>query len=287
MALFSRKKEENKIKWECYMEMIPGTEEQILNHCDKRQVKYEVVYNEAQDVSIIYFMQVHRPIVEEIAVMVLNQNNKKNSSGGIFSDDIFNDDLFESDYDVQPKEKSLKDKLAEFSAIAAEKEKKDATNAIDAKTNVSDMFGILTLEEQSYISSIQAKKDAAAERKKNKLGRNNQVKTRLTDEELIEFNKRVAASGKKQGDFMRDCLLNQEIIIKSATEYDSQAFQVLMGMASDLGRISGMIKQTVITNKEFNVLTETEKSELEKEIRELRKLRDEIQKEVTKLYGNS
>lgn len=122
---------------------------------------------------------------------------------------------------------------------------------------------------------------------RQKLGRTNQVKTRLTDEELKLFEERVKSSGMKQGDFLRECILHENINIRSVTEIDGQALGLLMEMSSELGRIGGMVKGTVIKNKEFQILSESEKNLLEKEIKELNKLKEEIQKVVQSIYGNN
>lgn len=151
-------------------------------------------------------------------------------------------------------------------------------------------FGVLTLEEQKRLDERQAKSEAEKKPKKKrvKTGRDNQVKTRLTDTEMQLFSERVKASGMKQGEFMRECLLHEEVHVRSLTEIDAQAFGKLMEMSSDLGRIGGLIKGTVMVNKdEFAVLTPTDKESLEALIRELNKVKDDLLKVVQNLYGDS
>ncbi len=151
-------------------------------------------------------------------------------------------------------------------------------------------FGVLTLEEQKRLDERQAKSEAEKKPKKKrvKTGRDNQVKTRLTDTEMQLFSERVKASGMKQGDFMRECLLHEEVHVRSLTDIDAQAFGKLMEMSSDLGRIGGLIKGTVMVNKdEFGILTPTEKEKLEALIRELNTVKDDLLKVVQNLYGDS
>lgn len=151
-------------------------------------------------------------------------------------------------------------------------------------------FGVLTLEEQKRLDERQSKSEAEKKPKKKrvKTGRDNQVKTRLTDTEMQLFSERVKASGMKQGDFMRECLLHEEVHVRSLTDIDAQAFGKLMEMASDLGRIGGLIKGTVMVNKdEFAVLSPTEKESLEQQIRELNTVKDDLLKVVQNLYGDS
>lgn len=114
-----------------------------------------------------------------------------------------------------------------------------------------------------------------------------QVKTRLTEDEKRFFDQRVRSSGMNQGDFMRQILLHESVVIQSVTAADSEALETLSGIASELGRIGGMIRGTVIRNKgEFGVLSPQEKSDLECQIRELNRLKADIQKAVLTIYGD-
>lgn len=151
-------------------------------------------------------------------------------------------------------------------------------------------FGILTIEEQEHLDKqkareVERKKEPA---KRQKLGRNHEVKTRLTEGELKLFRERVKKSRLKQGDFMRSILLNEEVHVHTLTEIDEQAFIKIMDIAADLGRIGGLIKGTVMANRDnFVVLTPESKEEFEKEIKELNKLKEDLQKAVQWVYGNS
>jgi len=159
-----------------------------------------------------------------------------------------------------------------------------------ATKDLTKDFGVLTLEEQKRLDERQAK--AAAEKKppkkRVKTGRDNQVKTRLTDTEMKLFSERVKSSGMKQGEFMRECLLHEAVNVRSLTDIDAQAFGKLMEMSSDLGRIGGLVKGTVMANKdEFAVLSPAEKDNLEALIRELNKVKEDLLKVVQNLYGDS
>lgn len=151
-------------------------------------------------------------------------------------------------------------------------------------------FGILTIEEQKRLDERQSRTESEKKQRKKrvKTGRDTQVKTRLTDTEMELFSERVKASGMKQGDFMRECLLHETVNVRSLTEIDAQAFGKLMEISSDLGRIGGLIKGTVVANRDsFSVLSDDDKKQLEIEIRELNKIKDEVMKVVQSLYGNS
>lgn len=158
-----------------------------------------------------------------------------------------------------------------------------------APKDLTKDFGVLTLEEQRRLDERQAQSEAEKKKKKKrvKTGRDNQVKTRLTDTELKLFSERVKASGLKQGEFMRECLLHEEVHVRSLTEIDAQAFGKLMEISSDLGRIGGLIKGTVMVNKtEFGVLTPGDKEQLEVLIREMNTVKDDLLKVVQNLYGD-
>ena len=154
---------------------------------------------------------------------------------------------------------------------------------------ITQELGVLTIEQQKRIDERMMKPDAEKIKKQRaKKGRDIQVKTRLTEEEMNRFLERVKESGAKQGEFMRECLLNAEVHVQSLTDIDAEALGTIMEMASDLGRIGGLIKGTVVANKEnFEVLTPEAKQSLEKEIRELNALKEDLQRVVQKLYGNS
>lgn len=159
----------------------------------------------------------------------------------------------------------------------------------DVKDLTKD-FGILTLEEQKRLEERQTKSESEKrpKQKRTTTGRDRQVKTRLTETEWDYFRERVKASGMKQGDFIRACLLYEEVNVRTLTDIDAQTFEKIMEISSDLGRVGGLLKGTVMVNKDsFAVLTPDEKRNLEREIRELNTLKAELQKVVQKLYGNS
>lgn len=151
-------------------------------------------------------------------------------------------------------------------------------------------FGILTIEEQKRLNKRAEREvnQPRKARKRIKIDRVNQVKTRLTDEELILFQARVKAAGMKQGDYIRELLLHEKVEIKNVTGIDAIALDTLMTIATNLGRIGGLIRTTVIANKDNpNILTAADKQKLEMEIKELSALKVEIQKVVQTIYGNS
>lgn len=146
-------------------------------------------------------------------------------------------------------------------------------------------LNVVTLEEQQRGAEELAKPNAAKADIAHR--RTYQVKTRLSEAEKRFFDQRVKASGLTQGDFMRQILLHESVVIQSVTDADTEVLEMLSGIASELGRIGGMIRGTVIRNKgEFGVLTLQEKSALECHLRELNRLKADIQKAVLTIYGD-
>ena len=154
--------------------------------------------------------------------------------------------------------------------------------------NLTQEFGILSIEEQKRLDEENAKPptEKKISPKRKTLGRTNEVKVRLTDDEKKLLEGRVWASGMKQGEFVRQAILHEKIETRSVLAADARTMSELMKMGSELGKIGGLIKKTVTTNKEFAIFTPEEKSQFEKQMRDLETLRREIQKVVQDIYGN-
>lgn len=179
------------------------------------------------------------------------------------------------------------DKISESNCY----ENQSNTSEQPSEKEISELakdFGILSLEEQQRIKDQASKAEKPPKKERIATGRVHQIKTRLTNSELALFRDRVEFSGMKQGDFIRTCLLNEKIIVRNLTDIDEQLFKKIIEISSDLGRIGGLIRGTVIANKEnFEVLTPDNKNQLEVEIRELHKVKQELLTVVQNLYGNS
>lgn len=116
--------------------------------------------------------------------------------------------------------------------------------------------------------------------------RSHQIKSRLSDEELESFELLVKTSGLSQTDYIRGMVLNGTVEVTQTSLVDAQALEELTSVSSTLGKIAGMIRMTVITNKEFAVLTSNEKKQLEHQLRSLRHLQTYIQALAEKIYGH-
>lgn len=124
------------------------------------------------------------------------------------------------------------------------------------------------------------------DREKSDVKRANQIKTRLSDEELEAFDLLVKTSGLPQGEYIRGMVLHGKVSITQTSFTDQQALDTLTQLSAQIGRIAGMIRQAVIQNKEFAVLTYEDKSFLEQQIRALRRVQSAVQRTAEALYGH-
>lgn len=116
--------------------------------------------------------------------------------------------------------------------------------------------------------------------------RPHQIKSRLSDEELEAFDTLLLASGLSQTDYIRGMVLNGRVNITQTSLIDAQALEMLTTLSADLGRIAGMMRQTIIVNKEFSVLTPESKDQLEAQLRMLRNLQTYIQRVAEEIHGH-
>lgn len=148
-------------------------------------------------------------------------------------------------------------------------------------------INVVTVEDQQRKAEAISKSVAVDEVPIPAPRRSYQVKTRFSEEEKRFFDQRVKASGMAQGEFMRQVLLHESVEVRSVTAVDAEALETLSCIASELGRIGGMLRGTVIRNKgEFGVLSPHEKADLEWHIREVNRIKVDIQKAVQSIYGD-
>lgn len=141
----------------------------------------------------------------------------------------------------------------------------------------------LTLEVPEELSAVLSHLPPEREQSEDRL---HQIKTRLSDEELEAFDLLVRASGLPQGEYIRGMVLNGCVEVTQTSLVDAAALETLTGMSAELGRIAGMIRRTVIVNKEFGVLTGEGKERLEQQMRQLRRLQVGIQSLAEEIHGN-
>ena len=114
------------------------------------------------------------------------------------------------------------------------------------------------------------------EREQTDVKRPHQFKTRLSDAEKDAFEILVTASGLPQGEYIRGMILHGRVEITQTSLVDSQALEMLTCLSANLGKVAGMIRQTVIVNKEFAIMDPESKNHLELQMRSLRQLQTYI-----------
>ena len=147
--------------------------------------------------------------------------------------------------------------------------------------------------EEKMAEQLLAKEEPAAapaeKRKKARpsLGRTNQIKTRLTDSELVQLQRRIKKSGLTQGDFIRNAVLNEQIVIVEQSYADLAMLDDLTKIRAELGRQGGLLKMIVKPNEGQRELAPDEWAALIAAIRNMEQLTrriDDLQKEVA--YGD-
>lgn len=126
------------------------------------------------------------------------------------------------------------------------------------------------------------------QRKKRKsLGRTNQIMTRLTDAELVQFQRRVKKSGLAQGDFLRSAALNGQIVIEDHSVADVAMLDELAMIRAELGRQGGLLKMIIKPNEGQRELAPAEWAELIAAVRDLEKMKKRLSDlEVKVQHGN-
>lgn len=145
-------------------------------------------------------------------------------------------------------------------------------------------------EADALLASSQkpAAEAAGKQRKKRKsLGRKNQVMIRLTDAELVQFQRRVKKSGLSQGDFLRSAALNGQIVIEDHSVADVAMLDELAMIRAELGRQGGLLKMVIKPNEGQRELAPAEWAELIGAVRELEKMKKRLSDlEVKVQHGN-
>lgn len=141
---------------------------------------------------------------------------------------------------------------------------------IDAEAKALDAF--LSSTQESALNETSEKK---AKKSKSK-GRTNQIMTRLTDKELIKFQRRVEKSGLAQGEFIRRAVLTSKIIIEERSMADVGVLDDLAMMQAELGRQGGLLKMIIKPNLGQRELTPDEWAELMTAVRDMEKMKKQV-----------
>lgn len=119
------------------------------------------------------------------------------------------------------------------------------------------------------------------------LGRCNQIKTRLTDAELVQFQRRLVKSGLPQGDYIREAILSGKIVIEDRSVADVAILDELALIRAELGRQGGLLKMIIRPNEGQRELSPGEWDELISAVRGFEKTKNDLSRlEVAILHGN-
>lgn len=121
---------------------------------------------------------------------------------------------------------------------------------------------------------------------KSNAKRPHQIKTHLSDDELESFEILVQASGLSQAEYIRSMVLNGSVSVTQTSLVDAQTLDALTSVSSTLGKLSEMIRMTVIANNEFKILIHEEKNQLECQLRFLQQLQSYIQRLAEDIYSH-
>lgn len=132
------------------------------------------------------------------------------------------------------------------------------------------------------LEEIKKDLDTAAEptgrqrKRRNSIGRTNQIKTRLTDTELVQFHRRLKKSGLAQGEFLRNAALTGQIVIEEHSVADVAMLDELAMIRAELGRQGGLLKMIIKPNEGQRKLAPEEWGELISEIRDMEKIKKRL-----------
>ncbi len=130
----------------------------------------------------------------------------------------------------------------------------------------------------------ESKKSSSNKSTKKVLGRTVQVMTRFTPDEMKKVQERIDLSGKRQGDFIREMLMDGYVKAFPTHANDLTIIQELQTMNAQLGKLTGAMVKIMQLEKENSSLSEEEKANLQKAINGVKSLRTEIKKGVKELW---
>lgn len=142
-------------------------------------------------------------------------------------------------------------------------------------------------EELNQGNQEQPSSKPATRKPRASLGRNNQIKARLTDTELVQFRRRVEKSGLPQGDYIREAILNGKIVIEERIFADVAILDELALIRAELGRQGGLLKMIIRPNEGQRELFPGEWDELISAVRGLEAAKTNLSRlEAAILHGD-
>lgn len=117
------------------------------------------------------------------------------------------------------------------------------------------------------------------------LGRTEQIMTRFTPDEMKIVQDKISTSQKKQGDYIREMLLNGYVKAHPAKLSDAQLIiQELQNMNAQLGKLTGAMVKIMQRTKENPSLSKEDRESIQFTINDTKKVRKEIRKVLKELW---
>lgn len=164
-----------------------------------------------------------------------------------------------------------------------EEEIQDADTLLHEKT----MMDTMQIMAEHGVLEPEPEAPAKQRKKRKSLGRTNQIKTRLTDAEMVQFQRRLKKSGLAQGDFLRSAALTGQIVIEDHSVADVAMLDELAMIRAELGRQGGLLKMIIKPNEGQRELAPEEWAELIGAVRDMEKIKKRLSDlEVKVQHGN-
>lgn len=115
--------------------------------------------------------------------------------------------------------------------------------------------------------------ESVPQRKKKKgHRRTNELKTRMTDDELKIFKRRVKGTGLSDSAYLRNIALTGQIVVKKQSDTERKILDEMAKISAEMGRQGGLLKMVIKPNEGQRIFAPEEWKELISTVREMRTL---------------
>ena len=171
--------------------------------------------------------------------------------------------------------------VQEIGRATAETEKMTYEGREDTETNTG-LEGI----ENKFEDAPNERQGHIASKSRKKLGRTVQIMTRLTPDEEQRLRAWIERSGRRQGDYLRDVILTGHVYEVPTEAIKAEALIETKRLSAEIGKATGMLKQTISTLKQSESLDEYVVKRLiidaSAAIKNLNSYNSELRKEINK-----
>ena len=150
-------------------------------------------------------------------------------------------------------------------------EEKLAEELKEIQAEIEEADALLAVSQEPTVEAAGKKR-----RKRKSLGRTNQIMTRLTDAELVQFQRRLKKSGLPQGEFLRSAVLTGKIVIEDHSVADVTMLDELAMIRAELGRQGGLLKMVIRPNEGQREMAPEEWAKLISAVRDMEKMKKRL-----------